>query len=537
MSDSEDDMAMPGIGVRTTKEDEPEMSEEEEVKPVEQEKEVKIVETVEKPKAEDMTVVDDDEAEPVKVLKSALKSRSKIKKKAGVSISASAKVEDGKPTSATASLSLIRKLQGALRAQAVKAKTEAGHTTFHIPKEPAKDPNAPKREPREPSTYLRVHQDQGRFVGGWYTVVKKFVDDASRKSYTCPNDLNGYDRKMLHQLAEHFNLGHQSYGQGSERRLILTKDRLFYDLGKSDISQTRLQELEEWTNMRKHFDPTSGRITNEVVAKIDGEKEYVPGDALETMKKVSEREREDEDNKSRVQRLMKLRLLNEIGCFTDNETLDEHETARPSEPDAKKRRVENGTGTTAKTPMQAFLESGLAPKTIKITRPVVDGEVESLGIKLTKQLFITGVSGPSEACGVPVDMFINEVDGNDINSPGEFSTAIKGLSEFTVTLWYLRKDGYTASKLKDIAARAEAALERAVGTEDVRTIIVQQTCTVCESSSLIDAPWEGTRKKHCEDCGETTEWITERYEETNSSDDEAEEQEEDTGPDLKIINE
>eukprot|EP01059_Diplonema_ambulator_P035940 TRINITY_DN8707_c1_g1_i1.p1 TRINITY_DN8707_c1_g1~~TRINITY_DN8707_c1_g1_i1.p1 ORF type:complete len:537 (+),score=220.57 TRINITY_DN8707_c1_g1_i1:86-1696(+) len=529
-------MDLPGIGVRTVKE--PESEPEAEAEPVPEVKE-EVKQPVKRVKIEeDLTVEDDKEGqEPVKVLKSALKTRSKIKKKVGVTISSDAKQDDGGKPSAQASLSLIRKLQGALRAQSVKAKTEQGHTTFHIPSKPAEKK---EREPREPSTYLKVHQDQGRFVNSWHLVVKQFVDDPARKSYTCPPDLNGYDRKMLHQLAEHFNLGHQSYGQGPERRLVLTKDRLFYDLGKQYITQTRLQELEEWTNMRKHFDPASGRITSEVIAKIDDEKEYVPGDTLETMRKVNERQREEEDTKSRVQRLTKLRLLNDIGCFTENENLQDTEETRWVDQPAKKRRTEEGAVPVAAVketnPMQEFFDSGLAPKTIRITRGLLEDAVEPLGIKTTKQLLVTGVSGPAETAGVPVDMFINEVDGKDVNTPGEFTNAIKGLTEFTITLWYLRKDGYTVTKLKDIAARAEAALERAVTAEDAPLINLQQTCTVCDSSRILEgSPWEGHRDMHCEDCGEVTKWVCERYEEVGSSEDEDEDEEEEAGPELKII--
>ena len=53
--------------------------------------------------------------------------------------------------------------------------------------------------------------------------------------YDCPIDLSGYDRKMLHQLAEQFNLGHKSHGVGPDRRLRLTKDKLFFEHGTANV--------------------------------------------------------------------------------------------------------------------------------------------------------------------------------------------------------------------------------------------------------------------------------------------------------------
>ena len=62
-------------------------------------------------------------------------------------------------------------------------------------------------------------------------VVQAFVDNPALTEYKCPPDLTGYDRKMLHQLAEQFNLGHLSHGRGRDRALVLSKDTLFYEHG------------------------------------------------------------------------------------------------------------------------------------------------------------------------------------------------------------------------------------------------------------------------------------------------------------------
>eukprot|EP01060_Flectonema_neradi_P006914 TRINITY_DN14772_c0_g1_i4.p1 TRINITY_DN14772_c0_g1~~TRINITY_DN14772_c0_g1_i4.p1 ORF type:complete len:444 (+),score=127.13 TRINITY_DN14772_c0_g1_i4:907-2238(+) len=427
------------------------------------------------------------------------------------------------------SLSVIKKLQNALRAQTDRARQEAGHIDCHQPSgtQVREETEKTPREPREPSNILRVHQDQALFVNGWHNVVKKFIENEDSKQYVCPPDLNGYDRKMLHQLAEHFNLGHRSYGQGRQRKLILTKDRLFFEHGSLEITKQRLKELEEWTNMRKHFDPESGKIDADTLREIEAAKEYLPGETSAIMSKATEWDRDREDRIAREERLAKLRILNELGVFTDQSAVDDSiSPIAPSdggEQPIKRQKVDDeGTVPEQSDELREYLSSGLAPRTVTVTRDFPD---EPLGLTITKTLLVNAVAGVAAVCGVPIDMFITEVNGENVNTAAEFTIAVKDQCKFTLTLWYLRKDGTTVPKLQEIANRAEQALLDAV---EERNAIIQETCTVCESSKALSGEeWEGKKLQHCEECGKETEWVIEKFDDNSeygSDEDEDEEE-------------
>ncbi|KAJ9464396.1 hypothetical protein DIPPA_10508 [Diplonema papillatum] len=520
MSDSEDDM--PGLGRDTQAATKAE--------PVEPEV-----------KKDDVVVEDTTRAnEPIQVLKSALKKKKKkaAEKKAKVA----ARVDDPSTAPSAGTLSIIRKLQTGMRQQSKRAVQQQKK----VAATPAAEPS--EEEPvREPSSYLGVSDDKDGFVSGWDKVVDDFVSDPARQSYECPLGLSGYDRKMLHQLAEQFNLGHKSRGFGPDRRLVLTKDRLFYDLGGLRPAQERLDELKGWTDMTKRFTPASSRITAETVSKIEGLKEYSPGGTAAVVEKATREKRAREDYRMRVSRLAKLREMNKLGIFSEKEDLSSYADLAPS---AKRRRqaapmapppapaspAASSTPAPSIAPsedpdfddvgkaMRDFLTSGLAPKQIAVVRGRHDdGTVEPLGLRFTKDLLITGVSGVAEDSGMPVDMFITEVDGVDVVTPGEFTNAIKEKTAFSLTLWYLRKDGFTVEKLKDVAARAETALAKAVeGDEDEGGL---PTCTVCESTRpLLDdeKEWDGVKKLFCSNCNVETDWVLEAL---DASSDEEEEEE------------
>ena len=83
------------------------------------------------------------------------------------------------------------------------------------------------KEKRERTT-LSVADDRSRFFEAWTKVIHEFVNNANEETFECPTDLSGFDRKELHRLAQKYNLGHHSVGFHPDRRLILTKDKLFY---------------------------------------------------------------------------------------------------------------------------------------------------------------------------------------------------------------------------------------------------------------------------------------------------------------------
>ena len=313
--------------------------------------------------------------------------------------------------------------------------------------------------------------------------------------------------------------------------------------------------------MRRDFNPTSAQYNEATMHAIESQKEYVPLGIEDEVKRSTASQRAAEDARQEEQRLRRMRVLNRIGCFDD--TVDAERTRDPAAPslplppssrhqqphsslpptqqyasslpplqpqfypawgapnvapsaaahappptkrarvEAEPAREEDLSGT---DPMQAFLQSGLAPKSVKITRLSVR---EALGIKFTKDLLITGVSGVCQRCNVPTDMFVNEVNGHDVNTVKEFSESVQGLVTFTLTLWYLRKDGSTVEKLKPIAKKAEEALQAAVeGT----TITTLQTCTLCESSVVLQGDrWTGTRSMPCESCEDITPHVIEEF--------------------------
>ena len=263
--------------------------------------------------------------------------------------------------------------------------------------------------------------------------------------------------------------------------------------------------------MRKHFDPESARIDSDTLREIEAAKEYLPGETSAIMSKATEWDRDREDRIAREERLAKLRILNELGVFTDQSAFDDSiSPAEGGEQPVKRQKVDEDDKT-PEAPEQSdelrdYLSSGLAPRTVTVSRDFPD---EPLGVTITKQLLVNGVAGVAAVCGVPTDMFITEVNGENVNTAAEFTKAVKDQCKFTITLWYLRKDGTTVPKLQEIAARAEQALLDAV---EERNAIIQETCTVCESSKALSGEeWEGKKSQHCEECGKETEWIIEKF--------------------------
>ena len=54
-------------------------------------------------------------------------------------------------------------------------------------------------------------------------LVDKFISDSNLTVYELPSDLNGHDRKMIHEIASELSLEHDSVGSGKKRRIVLKK--------------------------------------------------------------------------------------------------------------------------------------------------------------------------------------------------------------------------------------------------------------------------------------------------------------------------
>ena len=64
-------------------------------------------------------------------------------------------------------------------------------------------------------------------------IVDKFVADSNLTTYELPADLNGHDRKLVHELASELFLEHESVGSGKKRHIVLKKQ------GSSGIPASR----------------------------------------------------------------------------------------------------------------------------------------------------------------------------------------------------------------------------------------------------------------------------------------------------------
>ena len=54
-------------------------------------------------------------------------------------------------------------------------------------------------------------------------LVDKFMTDSNSTTYEFPADMNGHDRKIVHEIASDLSLNHESVGSGKKRRVVLKK--------------------------------------------------------------------------------------------------------------------------------------------------------------------------------------------------------------------------------------------------------------------------------------------------------------------------
>eukprot|EP00760_Papus_ankaliazontas_P005700 PhM_4_TR12727/c0_g1_i1/m.98080 len=130
----------------------------------------------------------------------------------------------------------------AAAAAATSSTTSEGSSGGPVLPEYAKNIERAAKKVRDDS-FLSVNEDRPRFVSTWAQILAEFVRDPERTRYECPSGLNGEDRKELHGLAAKYNLSHHSEGHGVDRRLILTKDSLFFRIGMQQPSAAKLQEM------------------------------------------------------------------------------------------------------------------------------------------------------------------------------------------------------------------------------------------------------------------------------------------------------
>lgn len=74
---------------------------------------------------------------------------------------------------------------------------------------------------------LNARDNQKEFARHYLHVIKRFVMDKTKHELELPN-LDGFDRLVVHAIAEKCNLSHRSEGIGEHRLLRLKKDELFF---------------------------------------------------------------------------------------------------------------------------------------------------------------------------------------------------------------------------------------------------------------------------------------------------------------------
>lgn len=80
---------------------------------------------------------------------------------------------------------------------------------------------------RVSNNLLNAKDNQKEFARHYLHVIKRFVMDKTKNELELPN-LDGFDRLVVHAIAEKSNLSHRSEGTGEHRLLRLKKDELFF---------------------------------------------------------------------------------------------------------------------------------------------------------------------------------------------------------------------------------------------------------------------------------------------------------------------
>ena len=69
----------------------------------------------------------------------------------------------------------------------------------------------------------RSEEEQEQRRSELKAIVDKFVADSILTTYELPADLNGHDRKLVHDIASELSLEHESVGSGKKRHIVLKK--------------------------------------------------------------------------------------------------------------------------------------------------------------------------------------------------------------------------------------------------------------------------------------------------------------------------
>ena len=83
--------------------------------------------------------------------------------------------------------------------------------------------NGKKRKVDYRFNTTRSEEEQEQRRSELKAVVDKFIADSNLSTYELPADLNGHDRKLIHEIASELSLEHESIGSGKKRHIVLKK--------------------------------------------------------------------------------------------------------------------------------------------------------------------------------------------------------------------------------------------------------------------------------------------------------------------------
>lgn len=144
-----------------------------------------------------------------------------------------------------------------------------------------------KHEQRANESLLNAKDNQKEFALHYYHVIKRFIADASKFELEMPK-LSGYDRLVVHAIAEQCNLSHTSSGVGENRLLRLKKDALFFqhpeavELVNLEAIVRRISEKESKFHLRR----TRPARNDDTLPEIGEVGSYFDEEALEKIERL-----------------------------------------------------------------------------------------------------------------------------------------------------------------------------------------------------------------------------------------------------------
>ena len=140
------------------------------------------------------------------------------------------------------------------------------------------------KQEKQDHTYKEAPSDKGSVIQNKKTedeivtrqnelkqIMQTFLKNDSILEYNFPPELNSHDRLLIHEIAEHYNLSHESVGEGKSRYLSLKKRHCntMQDNKKSEFMlQPKIKEFDADDNRERDNDKSQSDMKG---AKIDSD--------------------------------------------------------------------------------------------------------------------------------------------------------------------------------------------------------------------------------------------------------------------------